>query len=147
MQSESSLPLRRKSNYFYLWGEYNSYDGFRHLNIGFSKFPYEKILTKKEFFEDLNKFINKSWKQIDRFQKKYSLYTRKKLKSRATKNYKFRWKIFKRDNFTCQDCGCQKDLELDHIIPLSQGGEDKEDNMQTLCKRCNLQKMHAQKDN
>lgn len=146
MQSESSLPLRKQSDYFYLWSE-NSWDGFKHLHIGFSKFPHEEILTKKEFFEDLNKFINKSWKRIDRFQKKYSLQSSKILKIQATRNYKVRWKIFKRDNFTCQKCGCQEDLELDHIIPLSQGGEDKEDNMQTLCKKCNVQKMHSQKDN
>ncbi len=52
-----------------------------------------------------------------------------------------RFKVFKRDNYTCQICGVKKgegvELEVDHIIPISKGGETRMDNLQTLCKRCN----------
>ncbi|MBR4875585.1 MAG: HNH endonuclease, partial [Clostridia bacterium] len=52
----------------------------------------------------------------------------------------------KRDNFTCCACGASPakdpsvELHIDHIIPWSKGGETTEDNLQTLCSRCNLGK-------
>ena len=57
-----------------------------------------------------------------------------------------RYKILKRDNFTCCACGASPakdpsvELHVDHIIPWSKGGETTEDNLQTLCSRCNLGK-------
>lgn len=51
---------------------------------------------------------------------------------------------FIRDNFTCQCCGKQRGrgvkLEADHIKPVNMGGRTVVDNMQTLCKECNLAK-------
>jgi len=43
----------------------------------------------------------------------------------------------------CQDCGASKNevkLEVDHIIPVSQGGNDELSNLQVLCKECNRAK-------
>lgn len=39
------------------------------------------------------------------------------------------------DKYRCQvwGCGCRDNLEVHHIIPRSQGGEDLEDNLITLC--------------
>lgn len=51
-----------------------------------------------------------------------------------------RWDVYNRDNFTCQYCGKgahQNLLELDHIVPLSQGGRDHRDNLITACFECN----------
>lgn len=42
-------------------------------------------------------------------------------------------KIFKRDGKKCLLCGTKKHLTIDHIIPISKGGGDEEDNLQTLC--------------
>ena len=59
---------------------------------------------------------------------------------------KLRNSIKERDNFTCCNCGnsIYKEpnllLEIDHIIPVSKGGETKEDNLQTLCWKCNRAK-------
>ena len=53
---------------------------------------------------------------------------------------KKRFEIFKRDSFTCQYCGSKPPvvvLEIDHIIPVSKGGENKEDNLITACFSCN----------
>ncbi|MBR6811531.1 HNH endonuclease [Candidatus Saccharibacteria bacterium] len=54
--------------------------------------------------------------------------------------------IKERDNYTCRKCGVSLDdephllLEIDHIKPLAKGGLTTEDNLQTLCWRCNRAK-------
>lgn len=51
-----------------------------------------------------------------------------------------------RDNFTCCTCGNSTHvepnllLEIDHIIPVAKGGCTTEDNLQTLCWKCNRAK-------
>jgi len=54
------------------------------------------------------------------------------------------WTVLARDNWTCRSCRrTAKDgvtLEVDHIIPRSKGGTDDMDNLQTLCKKCNIGK-------
>jgi hypothetical protein len=40
----------------------------------------------------------------------------------------------------CQWCGSENKLEFDHIIPVSKGGKTVFENLQPLCKTCNLQK-------
>jgi 5-methylcytosine-specific restriction endonuclease McrA len=73
-----------------------------------------------------------------------------------------RARVFIRDRFTCQHCGwtpawipvgydgyqrlpCVRFpiltmLELDHIHPFSKSGAHEDDNLQTLCNRCNARK-------
>lgn len=59
---------------------------------------------------------------------------------------KLRESIKKRDNFTCCSCGnsVYKEpnllLEIDHIIPVAKGGCTIEENLQTLCWKCNRTK-------
>ena len=55
-----------------------------------------------------------------------------------------REQVLKRDNYTCKCCGKQKgrgvQLNADHILPHNMGGKSVIDNLQTLCKECNLLK-------
>ena len=59
---------------------------------------------------------------------------------------KLREFIKNRDNFTCCNCGNSTHvepnllLEIDHIIPVAKGGRTVEDNLQTLCWKCNRAK-------
>ena len=51
--------------------------------------------------------------------------------------------VFQRDQYRCQSCGCfpaEDCLQVDHILPLAQGGSNDLSNLQTLCQTCNLRK-------
>ena len=62
--------------------------------------------------------------------------------------------IFRRDNWTCQMCGFAVDVrlrkagyrkdeasaEIDHIVPMENGGANISDNVQTICFDCHKQK-------
>ena len=52
-----------------------------------------------------------------------------------------RYDVLRRDDFHCVRCGRgRKDgvkLHVDHIVPVSRGGESVMSNLQTLCEDCN----------
>jgi ATP adenylyltransferase len=54
-----------------------------------------------------------------------------------------RYEVLKRARFRCELCGisaAEKALEVDHIVPVSQKGEDSINNYQALCYSCNATK-------
>jgi len=54
-----------------------------------------------------------------------------------------RHNIFVRDDHTCQYCNqhlARKQLNLDHVVPRSQGGTTNWENVVTSCIECNVQK-------
>jgi len=57
-----------------------------------------------------------------------------------------RYRILSRDKFRCVACGASPakdgsvELHVDHIIPWSRGGQNTEENLRTLCFKCNLGK-------
>lgn len=54
--------------------------------------------------------------------------------------YALRWRVLERDRFTCQCCGQSAPsvhLEVDHIIPVAEGGSDDEGNLRATCYACN----------
>jgi len=48
-----------------------------------------------------------------------------------------REKILKKYDDKCCFCGSKDNLEIDHIIPVFQGGTNDEDNLRVLCQSCN----------
>ena len=60
-----------------------------------------------------------------------------------------RYEVLKRANKRCELCGVQEGdegyedrlpLHIDHIVPRSKGGSNEIDNLQVLCRACNLGK-------
>lgn len=62
---------------------------------------------------------------------------------RKSLSLKARFEVFKRDNFTCQYCGKSAPetvLHVDHIVPISGGGDNEILNLITSCFDCNMGK-------
>lgn len=63
-------------------------------------------------------------------------------KPRRPMSPKLRLDVLTRDGFCCKLCGRSAKehgvaLEVDHIVPVAQGGENEINNLQTLCEDCN----------
>lgn len=64
-------------------------------------------------------------------------------KKRTSMSRRLRFDVFKRDSFVCQYCGSHPPsivLHVDHIVPVSAGGENVLENLITSCESCNLGK-------
>ncbi|ETJ38082.1 HNH endonuclease protein, partial [human gut metagenome] len=124
--------------------------GFKDIDLKDSYFP--KLTFRYRSHQGR---VNKAYDFIFNIENLNDLieYLSKKIKfkksvagQRALMTPKLRDEIKARDNNACQICGLStKDepnllLEIDHIIPLSKGGMTTEDNLQTLCWKCNRSK-------
>lgn len=120
------------------------------LSIDVKKDLEEHPFIVKKLGSYKNKFIN--WCALQRIQYKsdivdeYMEFERTVMKRRMY-NYDVKlWKriskqVFERDNYTCQYCNKAGGLlEVDHIIPISKGGNNHLSNLTTACRRCNRQK-------
>jgi 5-methylcytosine-specific restriction endonuclease McrA len=61
-----------------------------------------------------------------------------KLNSRRYRAHKER--VFMRDGRQCRYCGSDENLHIDHIISRKRGGTHDLENLQVLCRDCNLRK-------
>lgn len=83
-------------------------------------------------------------KKSDKIKEKNQIV--KKHSTPREPNLGLRFQVLKRDSFKCCICGRSPstigglELQVDHIIPWSKGGETTIDNLQTLCSDCNLGK-------
>lgn len=108
---------------------------FKYVSPGGNKSTRYDIVMD---IENLNKFVVYLSEKIK--------FNRSAAGQRALMTSKLRLKIKQRDGFACKKCGASVAqepnllLEIDHIIPISRGGMTKEDNLQTLCWKCNRSK-------
>lgn len=49
-------------------------------------------------------------------------------------------------DFTCLKCGAKPAISIDHVKPLSKGGENTRENLQLLCVDCNKVKRDSEED-
>lgn len=90
----------------------------------------EEILWVVRFYKECRR-RNRYDKFLDRRRREYE-------KVRNTTDIKS--KLISRDGETCRFCKSTKELQIDHIRPLSRGGTDDIRNFQLLCKKCNPRK-------
>lgn len=74
------------------------------------------------------------------FHPKGSEMDRVRKRTRTQEFFSRKKEVLSRDNNTCQNCGSKKDLQIDHITPISRGGSNEKSNLQVLCRDCNLSK-------
>lgn len=122
----------------------------------------EEINKRKKIYLENNKEKAAASKRNWARNNKDKLYE-SSLKRRSKKHFVqfgrvVRRELLERDNWTCKQCGVKVHdrneggvkksylwndefkAHLDHIIPISKGGDSTPDNIQTLCRTCNLSK-------
>jgi len=129
------------SNLEKIWRELGYPPGKRQLSKygeKISESPYKKIWgSVKNACEYLARFHN------GKITKEELLKGNSGVNARETIPLNLRFKILKRDRYTCVKCGQSPaknnsvELEIDHITPISKGGKNDVENLQTLCKKCN----------
>ncbi|MDR0979088.1 MAG: HNH endonuclease, partial [Lachnospiraceae bacterium] len=109
--------------------------GFQYISAGGNSFQSYDVVFD---IENLDRFI-RYLAELVKFRKSVA-------GQRALMTSMLREKIKARDNYTCKHCGLSTMqepnllLEIDHIMPLSRNGLTTEENLQTLCWRCNRSK-------
>ena len=105
------------------------------------------VMNDKSYRKKVDKviaFIKKTANSINKVDRKHRKWTRFKNEYRpANKRYipkATRKAVFIRDNCSCVKCGATENLHIDHEIALSRGGSNDVDNLEVLCRDCNLRK-------
>ncbi len=70
----------------------------------------------------------------------FSFYSESSKGKRRSLGRVVRRKVHERDAYRCVSCGSFENLTIDHIVPLAKGGSNEEENLQTMCRQCNMVK-------
>mgnify|MGYP001299090062 FL=1 len=98
----------------------------------------------KDALEDILTLSDKLSKKINKFEKRFHKLANILYEIRPSNNRyisrSVRQRVLVRDRYRCVKCSSQKNLQFDHNVAVVNGGSNEEDNIQLLCKRCNLRK-------
>lgn len=129
-----------------LWTKTLKKEGRRPFASDLKKYgiPYNQD-TYKRRFGSWKKALILAYNSVDKkenvkHQTEKTIIPKSSKSPRKEVSIRTRFLVFKRDQFTCVLCsrsGRGVKLELDHKIPLSKGGSNNNDNLQTLCFECN----------
>lgn len=129
MKKLGSRKLPKFEKNYYMWYAFN------YTSPTNRKSYSNLIVLDEERLEDFAEFLNNliAYRKSAKFQ-------------RQLMTPRLRESILARDKHTCKSCGIstQKEphllLEIDHIVPIAKGGITIEENLQTLCWKCNRTK-------
>lgn len=112
----------------------------------------------RENNKERNVEMKKKWYKKNRDRVYSNILKRRSLKHYVRFDRVRRTELLNRDNWTCRHCGVrvhdsnvggnvnrhlwdnERKAHIDHIIPISKGGDSTLENLQVLCRTCNLSK-------
>lgn len=100
-------------------------------------FIQKEIIAENEKGEYINGWFERQYESDDSSKRVKKYRQTLKTLGKTTNYLKHKQLIFERDNNKCVYCSSSKNLCLDHLIPLSRGGDNEKDNLVTACKECN----------
>lgn len=107
---------------------------------------------KEEFYIENDGYTSEEvklllWEREQRRKRKFQRLRKEMLSERALEEARrekiredVRIFVWRRDEGRCVQCGSQENLEFDHVIPISKGGNNTARNIQLLCETCNRRK-------
>jgi len=128
-----------------VWSSLGSQPKSLEMRAPISKFSIAPYLTAFSTWNHALEMFSLYNKDVKRYNELVAVRRKRRKRKRGT-SIKIRFDVLKRDGYRCRACGRSpanhKGLELhvDHIKPVSQGGETKMSNLQTLCRECNVGK-------
>jgi len=138
----------------YDFSQVEYYEGITNNMVGRVLRKNEIVLKDKNNYE-LKLFEDLSSNEINELIALCDFKINEYIKKRGTKIWEHRrrnrkavpgstrYQVLKRADGRCELCGISKEekaLEVDHIVPKNNGGEDSIDNYQALCFSCNANK-------
>lgn len=132
-------PRRIKAELF-PYDEINVADGIAALVDG--GFLYVYGVAGKEFVQVLNwgKHQNPHHKEVGSVIPAPAGHTDRVCEGYIPLSNTIRRRIYARDGQVCKECGATHGLSIDHIVPITKGGNSTDDNLQVLCLGCNALK-------
>jgi len=134
------------------WKEQRSVPSLRQLEafLERKKYPF-RVKTYGTFFGGVGRLAKRIVQAQNGELSEADLLRRveRKRPTRPPISQKLRYAILKRDREQCVKCGAspkknsEVTLEVDHIIPVAEGGTNDPKNLQTLCWSCNQGKTDA----
>lgn len=86
-------------------------------------------------------FADKERRKFERLKNKFSGEKSDEVKYERTRiPEEVRIAVWRRDQGRCARCGSRENLEYDHIVPVSKGGNNTARNIELLCQDCNRAK-------
>ncbi len=95
--------------------------------ISGEKYREVRVRLRKQ----LKNYYQRIWHEEDIRRRKATYYTSRE---------EVRDEVCRIHGYACLKCGAESNLTMDHIIPVSKGGEDSIENLQPLCRTCNSKK-------
>jgi 5-methylcytosine-specific restriction endonuclease McrA len=109
----------------------------KHSGLGFCKFHYNQFYQLQNPGKSAGNQAKRRAQNPEKFKGYYNTYRARKMNGANLFTPKDLKRLYASP---CAYCGAIKNLELDHIVPLSRGGKHSIGNTTTACRSCNASK-------